>query len=915
LIRDQIIFPPKHAALREDVHDLGVLVGDVLREQGGDALFELVEHDRVAAIQQRETPGEDATAAAGTLALRVRDRPPAVARDLVRAFSTWFQAVNLAEKVHRIRRRRQYFQEDSARPQPGGVEDALASLKAQGLTLEQVLDLMATLRIEPVFIAHPTESARRTMLRRQQRIADMLLDRLNPTLDPQEVRSLWGHIRSEVTTGWQTEDHPRQRLTVADEREHALFYIAEVLYPIVPAFYEEITAALHKLYGAPLSGIDAPQILRFGTWVGGDMEGNPDVHAKTIRETLARQQRVIVNAYFNECQELAQKLSQSASRVGVLPELSRRIGEYTTLLPGAQAITPARHDRMPYRVFLGQIAERLRSTYEGRSSGYEKPQQFRSDIDLIGASLLANHGRHAGYDAVRRLSVRINTFGFHLATLDLRQRAEVHHAALAQGFDDPRWLKRPPEERAAQLKQVLERDVGPSAEFDALGKRTLAVFDAVLQSRHRYGADSIGYYVVSGAAGADDVLAPLVLARWAEAYDKRSGEVALDIAPLFESVATLQGCGVVMRSLLADATYRRHLDGRGRNQCVLIGYSHGSRESGICATRFAAYGAQRELAQTLHAADERHVIFHARGGSIARGGTRIDSLLRSAPAESINGILRFTEQGETIGQNYGLRSNAMRTLERAFSVLALASDAALRGVPRPEPEGASDCGAALAAASLAAWQALVIDERDFYDYFRAVTPIDVIERMQISSRSVYEGPAGRSNVEALRSTPWVFAWSQTRHMLPGWFGAGAGLAAARATHGLPALQRCYREWPFFSNLVDDVETMLARTDLRIAAHYDRLASEPLRRFGPRIAAEHELACREVLVLKQAAELLDSDRTQQRAIQLRNPYVDPMNLMQVDLLRRWRATGREDVDLFEALLASVSGIAQGLQTTG
>ncbi|MDR2214658.1 MAG: phosphoenolpyruvate carboxylase, partial [Nevskiaceae bacterium] len=321
--RHQIKFPARHLALREDVHQLGALVGEVLREQGGDALYDQVEGDRIAAIARR---GGDAQAE-HTLTARVTGCPPATARDLVRAFSTWFQAVNLAERVHRIRRRREYFlAEDAGKLQPGGVQDCLATLHAQGVPLEQVLELLDTVRIQPLLIAHPTESTRRTQLRRQQRMASALLDRLNPNLDPTERRHLWDRLRTEVTMGWQTEEHPRHRLTVADEREFVIFHLTEVLYSIVPAFYEEIFSALENLYGTCVTGLDVPPLVRFGTWVGGDMEGAPEeVNAKTIRESLQRHQQVIVNAYFGECQRLAQVLSQSASRVAVLPALRRRI--------------------------------------------------------------------------------------------------------------------------------------------------------------------------------------------------------------------------------------------------------------------------------------------------------------------------------------------------------------------------------------------------------------------------------------------------------------------------------------------------------------------------------------------------------------------------------------------------------------
>ena len=912
--RNDIQFPAKHAALRDDVHALGSLVGDVLREQGGDALYDMAEQDRLCAIRRRAGDAE----AGALFCARVRSRPPNIAQDLERAFSMWFQAVNLAEKVHRVRRRREYFLQDSAKTQPGGVLDALAQLKAQGMQLDDVLRLLEQLRIEPVFTAHPTESTRRTILRKQQRIADLLFDRLDPTLTPNDQRSVWDQVRNEFTTGWQTEDHPRERLTVADEREHVIFYLAEVLYRILPTFYAEIAQALEQLYGANAQTLQLPAIIRFATWVGGDMDGNPDVHGKSIRETLARHQQVIVNAYHGECQQLAQRLSQSASRVGISTELQQRIEHYSMLMPGARSATPPRHDRMPYRVFFGQVAERLRLTYEQRPNGYESVQQFRRDIQCAGESLLANRGANAGFYPVQRLLCRIDTFGFHLATLDVRQQADVHHQVIARGFDDPTWMQRSAAERHVLLTDAIERDLGPQADLDAVGKRTLGVFEAIMQSRHRYGQAAVGYYVVNGVADADDLLAPLLLARWAEAYDKRSGEVALDVAPLFESIGTLQGSGAIMSKLLEDPLYQRHLNARGRRQCVVIGYSDSSKDGGICASRVATYSAQQSLATVLRDANDQHVIFHSRGGSIARGGGRIDAVVRAAPPGTSNGILRLTEQGEVVDQSYGLRPIAMRTLERAFNALSLAM-VKRPGAPVPSNEpgavGSPELALAscLADSSLQRYRQLVWSEPAFFEYFRHVTPIDVIERMQIGSR-----PAMRSDrvgVDALRSVAWVFAWTQSRLMIPGWYGAGTGLQSALRQHGLGAARAAYASWPFFRNLIDDIETMLARADIDIAAAYDGLAPAELRHYFALARGEFQLACQQILQIKDCAELLDGDPTLQRSIALRNPYVDPMNLMQVDLLQRWRAGGRTDRGLFDALLASISGISQGLQSTG
>lgn len=903
--RHDIQFPPKDAALREDVHALGALVGEILREQGGAGLFELVEGDRVAAIRRREGEAEGAI----ELTIRAQDRPPAVAHDLVRAFSTWFQAVNLAEKVHRIRRRRQYLLSESA-PQPQGVGDCLVKLKQQGFTLEQTIELIGKLRIEPVFTAHPSESTRRTLLRQRQRIAQLLLERMNPTLSAQERTSVWSRIRTEITTGWQTEEHPRQQLTVADEREHVLFYITEIIYRIVPAFYEEIETSLQSAFNVPADAISLPTLLEIGSWVGGDMDGNPDVHAKSIRETLARHQQLIVSTYFNEALSLAAKLSQSAGRVQVSKALQKRIDEYAALLPGAQQMTPARHDRMPYRVFFGQVAERLRNTYDARPNHYDNAAQLCTDMELVEESLLANRSRHAGLHAVRRFLRRIRTFGFHLATLDVRQHSDVHQEVIAQGLADESWERRSPTERLARLSDALDRDQGPLTTLDAVGRRTLWVFEAMAQCRHKYGRKAIGRYIISGTKGADDVLAVLLLARWAGVTDRKSNEVPFDIAPLFESMQALDTCGDVVHTLLGLPNYQRHLQARDDQQVVLIGYSDSNKEAGIAASRWATHGAQAALLEAVREFDVRLAVFHGRGGSISRGAGRVDALVRSAPPGAANGRLLVTEQGEVLSQSYGLRPVAMRSLERAFNALALTTAAT---TALPEKPDDLEVMATIAAASRAAYSQLIVHEPAFYEYFRQVTPIDAIERMQIGSRPASRGE--REGFQHLRALPWVFAWTQSRHMLPGWFGFGSGLQAAVERHGAQRLRELRASWFFFAALLDDVEAMLARTDLGIANYYNGLADESLRRLFTPIRNEFELARRLVLELKDARSLLDGDPTLQRSIMLRNPYVDPMHLMQVDLLKRWRASGRRDVELYEALLASISGIAQGLQSTG
>ena len=905
MYRQSIQFPVKDAGLREDVHALGTLIGETLRDQGGQDFFDLVEGDRVAAIQRRIQAGADVD----DLQHRVEGRSPASATDLTRAFSIWFQAVNTAEKVHRVRRRRQYLN-DSSPAQPGGIADCIARLQSDGLSLERTLDLIGSLSIEPVFTAHPTESTRRTILRKQQRIAQDLLERLNPGLTTAEVDTLWARVRLEITSIWQTEDHPREGLTVADEREHVLFYLVEILYRVVPLFYEEIEAAIARAYSVAAESLDVPSILHFGSWVGGDMDGNADVHGKTIRETLHRHQQLIVSTYFKECGQLAETLSQSANRVDVSPALAKRIASYAALLPGGQELSPARHDRMPYRIYFGQIRERLKATYDGRPNAYQNSDELLADIQLAADSLTGNRGRHAGYFLVRRFIRRVRTFGFHIATLDVAQHAHVHDEVIAQGLGLAEWPALPAAERLLRLRDLLARDQGPNGPFDAVGRRSLWVFEAIAQARHKFGARAVGEYIVSGTRGPEDVLAVLLLARWADITDKRTGDCPLDVAPLLESIESLEQAGHVLAQLHQEPAYRQHLAGRGNRQRVVIGYSDSNKEGGIAASRWALQVAQVRLLEASRHAGITLGIFYGRGGTPPRGGGPTEDLVEAAPGGAIRGVLRLTEQGEVVNQSYGLRPIAMRTLERTFAAVALATAHQDRPATAAAQQAAMQT---IAARSLEVYRSLVFGDAKFFEYFRAATPLDVIERLHIGSRPAFR--AGGVRLDTLRAIPWVFAWTQSRHMLPGWFGFGSGVEAAFERHGEAVVLDMVGQWPFFGHLLDDVEAMLARTDLNIAAHYDALANEELRAYSRAIQQEFVSTVTHVLRLRGTPRLLDGDPTLQRSIQLRNPYVDPMHMMQVDLLKRWRATGRQDKSLFSALRATISGIAQGLQATG
>jgi phosphoenolpyruvate carboxylase len=901
--RRDIEFAPKDAQLRDDVRTLGALVGDVLREQCGDSFFQLVERARHAAIQWRlgDAAADDA------LHALVRPLAPRDAETLVRAFATYFEVVNLAERIHRIRRRRDYLRAASD-PQEGSLAATVARLAASGVTPPQTAALLQRLRVEPVFTAHPTEATRRTLLEKEQVIGRLLVERLDPSRTPVEERATLGRIREEVTGAWQTDPQPSARPTVMDELENVVFYLTDVVYRVVPPFYEELEQAVRTAYD-----IEVPTraILRFGSWVGGDMDGNPNVGADTLRAGLARQRELVLERYRREAAELARRLSQSGTLTGVSDAVRERVATYGAQFPKAMAAIPARYYDMPYRVLFTLMAARLEATRRDTPDGYAGADELMRDLGVVIASLRAHRGEHAGLFGVLRLLRRVETFGFHLATIDVRQHSHVHRAVLATLLRDPEWSTRTAADRLARLRRVLEQREQPAGSPDAEATRTLDVFKAIADCRAHFGPEAVGPYIISMAEGADDVLAVLVLARW--------GGLAgpLDVAPLFETVADLERSSGVLRALLEEPYYRAHLAERGMDQLVMIGYSDSNKDAGIGASRWALQRAQAALVETAERSGVDLTFFHGRGGTVSRGGGKITSAILSAPAGSVRGRFRVTEQGEAINAKYGLRGIALRTLEQTVSAVTLATV-----LPAAHPSDARDAGWTaimndISRESRDAYRALVYDDRRFVKYFRLATPIDVIQRMEIGSRPASRQRVGQSSgeIEQLRAIPWVFAWTQSRHLVPGWYGLGTALDRAAERYGAAALEEMIREWPFLRVLIDDVEMVLGTADLAIAARYACLAGELGEHYFPLIRAEFERTVANVLALKHENALLDSDPALQRSILLRNPYVDPMSLLQIDLLQRWRAEGRPDNEVFRALLASVRGIAQGLQSTG
>jgi phosphoenolpyruvate carboxylase len=903
-VRANIFFAEKDLALREDVHRLGELVGELVREQGGEALFDLVEAARRAAIARRE--GDHA--AYGELKAVLAALAPSTARDFIRAFSTYFQMVNMAEKVHRIRRRRAYLR-DTSSPQPFGFVDICQRLKAEGVDADEIERTLGGIHIQPVFTADPTEVTRRTLLRKEHSIARHLVEMMDPYLTPHELEAALGQVRQEVTTGWQTPELPDEGPRLRDEAEHVLFFLTDVLYRMMPPFYESLESALAATFPERGTRIRVPIVVQFGTWVGGDMDGNPHVTAKSIRQTLARQRELVLDLYYRECQEIAGHLSQGASRVRVSEELERQTRNYAGHFPEAATSLPARHRQMPYRAFLRLVCARLSATYEDHAFPYESPDEFVADLELVADSLRANKGSNAGLFAVRRLLLRARTFGFYIATVDIRQNALVHRRVIGEALQETQWLAQDDSQRTRRLEEALERRESPLGALSSEARRTLAIFQTIAHCRRKYGQDAIGPYIVSMAHGPDDVLSVLLLAKWGHLGPKGSS-VPLDVAPLFETGEDVERAPKIMDRLLTDERYREHLRARGNRQIIMLGYSDSHRGGGVAAARWSLQKAQQGLVETLQRHGVELAIFHGRGGTISHSGGRLHEGVLAAPLGAVAGRLRMTEQGEAINTKYGLRGIAMRSLEQTLSAVLLVT----MRPPQAHPSQLRWQGIMeeIAAASRGAYQSLLSDTHDFMEYFRAATPIDVIERIgRNPERTELLNPAAAES----RAVSWGFAWTQSRCLLPSWYGVASGLQQAINVHGEDVLVEMFEHWHFFRVLLSDVAAALAKADLDIAALYSRLAGERHEKFFPAIRAEYRSCVDLVLRLTRQNELLEASRTLRRAIRLRNPYVDPMSFLQVDLLERWRAGGRQNDAALQALTASVSGIAHAMQSAG
>ncbi|WP_164018298.1 phosphoenolpyruvate carboxylase [Pyxidicoccus trucidator] len=879
--------------LRRDVRLLGRLLGEVLVEQEGQVLFDLEEEVRRLAIQRRRGPVAGRRAAAAELAEVLERLPLERAEPVLRAFSVYFQLVNLAEQHHRIRRARLHAGAAASKPQRGSLEATLLSLKASGVPAERVREALRTLRVTLTLTAHPTQAVRRTLLEKLYRMAGLLEERDRCELTPRESADNLESLREEITTLWQTDELRRERPTVGDEVKNVLWYVEEVLAEQLSLMPEVLDWAFERAYGEPLGAVDSP--VRVHSWVGGDMDGNPlvtpEVFADTLRAHRARGLRLLLH----ELERLGGRLSQSARHARLSPELEASLARDAAELPEAERRQGPRTTGEPWRHKLRFMEERLRRALDyvtAQRTGaagtmpegaYRTPEALLADLDLLARSLEEAKGERAGLRQVRRLREQVLALGLSLTELEARVPAEDAVSAAASLDGGP-----PPSEGGARLLAVLARLREAQAESGEPACRTL---------------------ILSMASTAEDVLAAFRCVRHAGLWDAKRGCATVDVVPLFEQLGALDSGPDVLRTLFAHAEYRRHLDARGVQE-VMVGYSDSGKEVGLLAASAALQRAQVALTETARAAGVPLRLFHGRGESVARGGGPAQEAILALPPGAVAGGYKATEQGEALDHKYARPELARRTLELVLGGVLLHT---LDAQPRPAPEDESTFRAVfdtLAETGRREYRALVWEDPKFLELFTAATPVEEIASLPIGSRPSKRKAGG---LETLRAIPWVFAWTQNRAIIPGWYGVGSALEAyGKEEGGAATLKRMYREWPFFRAVIDNVTMVLAKSDMAIAGRYAKLAPASTRALWRRIQQEHRRTRKQVKRLTGELRLLDNNPQLQRSISLRNPYVDPMSFLQVELLKRKRE-GQPECD--RPLLLTLNGIAAGMRNTG
>lgn len=924
--------------LRYWIRTLGNMLGETIIEQEGKDLFDLEEEIR--ALSKAWRAGERAAQAniRRLISNLVEDVPRALA--VLKAFTTYFQLVNLAEEAQRVHvlRRRAFVAFERGIPMAETIVNAVRRLHAEGLSADEVRQVLGELLIMPVFTAHPTEAKRRTVLYKLKTITNLLRELDSVDLLQVERAEKEQQLRENIVLLWQSDEMRDRPPTVMDEVRQTLYFFEETLFDLVPRIYREMERALADVY--PGEHFSVPHFLRYGSWVGGDRDGNPFVNVDVTEEALRTHKDTVLEYYDRQVEALYDHLSSGRNRVGFSAAFLESLKRDFELVPDHEREVLDRFEQEPYRQKLIMMYRRLEATRAENRAPWRKrvidPRAYRSagdflaDLRLIYDSLEQNKGERLARGRLWDLIRQVEVFGFHLATLDMRQHSARHRAALGEILAryglTAHYETISEAERVALLSREIAnpRPLTAQLEFSDETNETVALFRLIRRARQIIGPEAVQSYIISMTTEVSHLLEVLLFARDAGLYG------AIDIVPLFETIEDLRAAPQIMAKLFQSRVYHEHLAQRGNRQQIMIGYSDSNKDGGYLMANWMLYQAQQGLAKVCDENGVKLTLFHGRGGTVGRGGGPANRAILAQPPDSVRGRMKLTEQGEVISGRYSNPGIAHRHLEQLITAVMLTSGR------RPRLDKERDWAEIMDQLSEAAFRKYraLVEKPDFLRYFHEATPIDHISLLNIGSR-----PARRketTDISDLRAIPWVFAWTQSRVNLPAWYGVGTALAqwveaetpqgragqnggseAARARR-LAQLSEMYQSWPFFRSVLDNAQMGLCKGDMPIASLYAGLTSPETReQVFDDILDEYERTRHMVLAVTGYSELLENEQWLQRSIKLRNPYVDPLNYIQVALLRRLRQQpdAPNAHQMREAILLSVNGVAAGLQNTG
>ncbi|HEX3622305.1 MAG TPA: phosphoenolpyruvate carboxylase [Acidimicrobiales bacterium] len=907
--------------LRGDIRLLGRLLGETLVRHEGREVLDLVERVRHLS---RTTRDASSRASADSLDEQLSGLDLPTATVLVRAFSAYFHLANIAEQTHRADERTQLSDEE------GPLSQAIEELAQADLAPGALQALIDRLELRLVLTAHPTEAVRQSILSKRRRLAELLDQRTNPRATEDDRRRATREIAEVVDLIWQTDDLRQTKPTPADEARSVVFYLDELFGVVLPDLLDDLAAHLARL------GVDLPpraRPVRFGTWVGGDRDGNPTVTPEVTLQVLGEQRKAALRNLTVAVERLVSTLSTSTRVAHISSDLEASLAADRAALPDVNARFGTLNAEEPYRLKCSYILQRLLNTRRRLAEGaqpregleYACTSQLLDDLEVMRTSLLENEGglvAHCSVDRVMRVAA---TFGMALATMDIREHAEPHHVALAVLFDrldngSPPYAELSRSERFKLLSAELQSArplKSPATRLHGEAEDMLRLFETVREALDIFGDEAIESYIISMTKGADDVFAAVVLAREAGLVDLTADVARIGFVPLLETVDELRESGPILDELLSDPGYRRLVDLRGGVQEVMLGYSDSNKDAGITTSLWEIHRAQRALRDVAGRHGVLLRLFHGRGGTVGRGGGPTGDAILAQPYGTLDGAIKITEQGEVISDKYGLPTLARRNLEFATAAVIQASVLHKESrVPLSVIEDWDEVMDVVSSAAHGAYRTLVRDPR-LVEYFRASTPVEELAALNLGSRPIRRsGGASGGGLDSLRAIPWVFGWTQSRQIVPGWFGVGAGIEQARAVGWSQRLRGMYQDWHFFRTFVSNVEMVLFKTDLDVARRYvERLVDPSLHDIFERIVDENRRTIEQVLWLTGKERLLDHHPLLRQTLDVRDAYLDPISYLQVSLLSRLRASDGQDPELWRALLLTVNGIANGLRNTG